>query len=761
MSLQRGPAGFPSWRLLCILLLASLPCSPRAYVEDRHPVGFTVGQPTEGVGDDDAEGSTVSVRDPWEFRRAMEDQGVVRILVARDMELRPYNGWWGVELVGRGGSGGAGRPLYPSRNVTIESHPDRAEPATVDMGDIQPLGSLVQPGNVVVEVKRLIVTSLHPTQHDALRQDLGQSSFIITDCIVKMVGTRDQMRFLLQEGSDAEQTSGTMRNLTHVPSGDCQGGGHVSNCPDGGLYVESWSKKFGFDGSSGMVSVSRSLITLEVVEHWAASKASDIATGLRLHRDVLVSVSPVSVVMNLTCQDFGTPGSPLAVGINATVSGGEVGSARYVFDFNHMQDCIEVRPEHEVIIQGLEIRGAAGAGNLARMLPFFHVLFGASLVVENSVVVVHTGTANKYSIQDLHHEIGGITASDSSEGDLNITVVPFSKFWDDGMLVGSTRGVLVSGATVGSHRTGEDSSMAGIIHLKHTFFVRDVDLPHHPRVVSPNNVAGSEAPHAPSASGAAWIGMFWGVASFLVLVAAVVAAVKFKMQQRRQQQFFCLHDGDSSTEPCESLAGGSAGGSAGASSEATRISSASAKEVALQEHRSVPDKLLKALALGPLIGRGSFGHVYKATWNGAPVAVKVIYHPPTSAAAKTDAEREAMLSSSLRHPNIVQTFLEATRDMVHNTNDEELAMSEQHGANKYVKIKQVVDNRTPLLEKPPKPLLKRVVLENWRPPFPSSVLPGYAKLAQECWETDPACRPAIDAVLERLEALVEVVRSLQ
>jgi len=777
------------------------------------------------------------------------------------------------------------------------------------MGNIQPLGSLVQPGNVVVEVKRLIVTSLHPTQHDALRQDLGQSSFVVTDCIVKMVGTRDEMRYLLQEDSGGEQTSSTSRNLTHLPSGDCQGGGHVSNCPDGGLYIESWSKQFGFDGSSGMVSVSRSLITLEVVEQWAASKASDIATGLRLHRDVVVSVSPVSVMMNLTCRDFGTPGSPLAVAINATVSGGEVGSARYVFNFNHMHDCIEVRSGHEVIIQGLEIQGAAGAGGLARMMPFFHVLPGATLILENLVVVVHNGAANNYSIQDLHDEIESITATDSSDGDLNITVVPFSKFWDDRMMVGNTKGVLVSGAAVGSHKTGEESSMAGIIRLKHTFFVREVDLPHHSIVIRPTNVTGSKAPNAPSASGTAWIGIFWGVGSFLVLVASVFAVLKFKMQQVQQQQSFCLHDGDTSTEPCESLGGGSAGGS----SEATRTSSVSAKEVALQEHRSVPDKLLKALALGPLIGRGSFGHVYKATWNGALVAVKVIYHPPTTAAAKNDAEREAMLSSSLRHPNIVQTFLEATRDMVHKADDEELGTIEQHGADKYVKIKQVVDSRTPLLVKPPKPavmhqretwivqeycdrgtlgqaiqlqllkrdgqvnmeavvltcldicrgiqylhsrnvvhgdlkttnvllcsspalpraftakvadfglsrqlemdathvstntvgtlthcppellrgrklgtkadvysmgimmwemvmgrspfegwsapqLLKRVVLENWRPPFPASVLSGYATLAQECWETDPASRPNIDTVLERLEALMEVVKSMQ
>jgi PAS domain-containing protein len=88
--------------------------------------------------------------------------------------------------------------------------------------------------------------------------------------------------------------------------------------------------------------------------------------------------------------------------------------------------------------------------------------------------------------------------------------------------------------------------------------------------------------------------------------------------------------------------------------------------------------------LGPLIGRGAYGRVYRATWNGNTVAVKVMEttdaiseirisvdddgglkdgdswkpHP-----AGTQGLFEALLSSSLSHPNIVHTYQYAVRPL--------------------------------------------------------------------------------------------------
>ncbi|KAK9915712.1 hypothetical protein WJX75_003037 [Coccomyxa subellipsoidea] len=90
--------------------------------------------------------------------------------------------------------------------------------------------------------------------------------------------------------------------------------------------------------------------------------------------------------------------------------------------------------------------------------------------------------------------------------------------------------------------------------------------------------------------------------------------------------------------------------------------------------------------LGPLIGQGSFGKVYRGVWNGAPVAVKIIHMANDSSmipvanesAADPDfvagaglasatpsstmrGALEAMHSVDLGHPNIVQTFKSTQR----------------------------------------------------------------------------------------------------
>lgn len=60
-----------------------------------------------------------------------------------------------------------------------------------------------------------------------------------------------------------------------------------------------------------------------------------------------------------------------------------------------------------------------------------------------------------------------------------------------------------------------------------------------------------------------------------------------------------------------------------------------------------------------LIGRGSFGRVYKARWDISMVALKVVEHEGKEESAMAF---EGALSTSLAHPNLVQTFKFSIRD---------------------------------------------------------------------------------------------------
>lgn len=62
---------------------------------------------------------------------------------------------------------------------------------------------------------------------------------------------------------------------------------------------------------------------------------------------------------------------------------------------------------------------------------------------------------------------------------------------------------------------------------------------------------------------------------------------------------------------------------------------------------------LEGVEVGPLLGKGSYGSVFKGRWRGTLVAIKVLEAGLSEAG--DDGSRESLLSASIAHPNVVRS----------------------------------------------------------------------------------------------------------
>eukprot|EP00877_Chromochloris_zofingiensis_P004213 jgi/Chrzof1/13793/Cz08g12190.t1 len=105
--------------------------------------------------------------------------------------------------------------------------------------------------------------------------------------------------------------------------------------------------------------------------------------------------------------------------------------------------------------------------------------------------------------------------------------------------------------------------------------------------------------------------------------------------------------------------GNSGGGSGSGERTAAGSGIPPSLQVLLSQSRRSQGSVLKELELGPLIGKGSYGRVHKGRWKAATVAVKIIEHkegPQSSHGNNVDVRTEALLATSMAHPNVVQTY---------------------------------------------------------------------------------------------------------
>ncbi|PNH04385.1 putative LRR receptor-like serine/threonine-protein kinase, partial [Tetrabaena socialis] len=186
----------------------------------------------------------------------------------------------------------------------------------------------------------------------------------------------------------------------------------------------------------------------------------------------------------------------------------------------------------------------------------------------------------------------------------------------------------------------------------------------------------------------------------------------------------------------------------------------------------------KALVLEGIVGSGSFGTVYKGTWQGLSVAVKTVVFS-ASTAHRRRALQEAALCQSITHPNVVRDAGEPCGFAVkvgdfglsvmlpqHQTHLSNMRMGTMFYMCPAIVLKGQVGPSSDVFS------LGVMLWELYHgrpagvstaegprystvfPSFPPACLPGYRAVTLHCLQRQPQNRPPAPEVAERLEWLL-------
>ncbi|GMH35684.1 hypothetical protein BSKO_03552 [Bryopsis sp. KO-2023] len=657
-----------------------------------------------------AEGISKNVSDAREFRTALEEQDVDRIFLDDSVFLRPYDGW---DLVKTG-------PIKLARSVSIEGDRQWGRHITIDLGDILTGDrsglELFQATaeNVTISFQSVHVTGLPfaPGNRDpsllgvsfAFNSSIIEVFYSPTDShpnwLAWLSNTRAQRYPAQGNNPDVQLLRAVNKTFcdkwckVECPTAEyvyLEDVAHHMGVNDqelieqSGGSVEDTGVLYGVDCMLILVSINRKVVTDSSSFEMALRDPAGHRTTITIEGEVTLWEA------NLGC--------PFTLLHDVTIQGSSSDTPPTdVLDFNVIRNCTVIPPSTSLTIQNLILAKAVlymPVLNLEypwqSIAVFFNPRPNSAVTLDNVVWHVHYLADSPLSAATIKNDLSGKGRGEVKDavGPLDSSEVQLVSWvdteWCEANYTAYGDSCRLNERCVELTKCPHDGVF--VKDVQYDFLPPGVFLPPgaHYRIMRslliPSTTDRMSIPHldletkgrrkTPVLIIVILVGL--GVAGFAIAASALILSkVRSKSRAEKHLSYGTDTDGfySASFDPNDASSNTYGGFQAKQDLEMQNTDLRKSSAVVVVEDskfaiaaQRAAEKMFGNISLGKLLGQGAFGRVYKATWNGAVVAVKVIEMTPEGPNHQTSIDREVNLLLELRHPNIVNLYRAAARQM--------------------------------------------------------------------------------------------------